>query len=100
MTTCESFMCSLVFSIYCVLRNLHTASCLQLRLFILNSAEEQGCGEVVIYHKPLWKLLDSEPADHLDDENPSCFLVSVKRKSCFLGPQQVAPGISTARVVS
>lgn len=49
MTTDQSFMCSLVFSIYCVPRNLHTASRLLLRLFILNSAEEQKAVEKLLF---------------------------------------------------
>lgn len=48
-TTYQSFTCSLVFSIYCVPRNLHTASRLLLRLFILNSAEEQRAVEKLLF---------------------------------------------------
>ena len=48
-TTDQSLTCSLVFSVYCVPRNLHTASRLLLQLFILNSAEEQKAVEKLLF---------------------------------------------------
>lgn len=48
-TTDQSLTCSLVFSIYCVPRNLHAASRLLLQLFILNSAEGQKAVEKLLF---------------------------------------------------
>lgn len=86
------FVCSPLFSIYCLLRSLLPAPCLPCRLFTLKPGEEPRA-----VRKPPWKLLDPEPGGCLDSESPSLFLVSVKRKSCLLSRAD-ASGI-TARAV-
>lgn len=61
-------MRGLVFSIYCVPRNLRTASLPPASpLHPEPSRGAKGCGEVFIYYKSRWKLLDSEPRGCLDD---------------------------------